>query len=269
MSGRTLLALAAMACLAGCGAKLSERAVSNSEGYLPLDDVYAHSWGGDIAMDELRRSRKLGDQVWVEPQFSPPTARGGERRPVQTLMQVEITVYAPVDCAAQGGEPGVPKRVETIWMLPAQGQDAGPWTYGPPWIGTLLREAGVGVTVHFPPHHRCGAATDSAETFPRRVFLGHDELRISSREPFSARVLQACPVEIRVREQVLRSHHAPLWRLGFGQDIGFTVDRSRRTARVAGRCKAGETWFELGPFTADSALDPSTQPRPQLTSSTQ
>jgi hypothetical protein len=277
---RGLLGLAALAILAGCGAKLGESTVSDRSSRVLMRDIFERRFGGDVAAQELARHRKLPDQAWSAPRLvadgkAALTPEG--RLAPYALLHVELTRYPKISCAGVGpgskpvprepesGPPmeaaeiaalGAPEPAQEIWMLGSANEVAAPWGFGPEWLGNYLRQAGVGRAVHFPATQDCAAMTESMpERLPRHVFIGRDEIAISARTPFTARVLEACPAEVAIREHVIRSRHVPFNRLGFGPAIGFTDERTLATARVVGRCARGEARFELGPFASGGAAE--------------
>lgn len=276
---RSAVVVAAMACVAGCGMKLSESTVSDRLERVLLLDSYGSGNSGDHAAEALARHRNLPDQAW-----SPPRRIGDAEKPPPegkvlvpwTLLHVEISLYPKVSCQGVGprkeaaaararpesGPPitaselsrlGAVVESHRIWMLAGVASGREPFGFGPEWLGNYLREAGAGGAVYFPPYQDCAVMAESMpERLPRSVFIGRDELIISARTPFTARVLEACPANVGVREEVIRSRHIPFKRLGFAPDIGFTDQRTRTTARIVGRCARGEARFELGPITGDS-----------------
>jgi len=243
-----------------------------------LADMYERRFGGDIAAGELAAHRKVVDQTWAPPRMVAPAARGesAARLPAATLMQVEIAFYPDISCDSRAarevppndpvrGAPiapeelarlGVPINVQRIWILPAALDSPGTFLTGPAWIGNFLREAGAGGTVFFPAYQNCAmSGSETAELLPREVFFFGNMLRIGARQPFTARVLDACSADFVVRRETLRSHHIPFWRAGFGPAIGATVERTRTTAAVSAHCPAGDAVFTLGPIVSDSPSD--------------
>lgn len=285
---RSMSCLAALAVLSGCGKQIgSETTVSKRSGRVAVVDIHERRFGGDIAAEALARHRKIVDQSWAPPRMvGVPGAAAAARLPASTLMLVEIAFYPDISCESKAarvvapndperGPPmspeelarlGKPEMVDRIWMLPASLESEGPFAIGPAWLGNFLREAGPGGTVYFPAYQNCAmpGSTTSANV-PRQVFFHGKGLLIRARQPFTARVVAACPADFVVREETLRTHHIPFWRAGFGPEIGTTIERTRRTADVGAHCPGGDARFTLGPFVSDSPYDGFDDPVPKVT----
>ena len=238
---RAISCLAAVAILAGCGKQVgSETTVEKRSGRVAVAGVHEWRYGGDVAAEELARHRKMIDQSWAPPRMVGTVA--GKRLPASTLMQVEITFYPDISCAPGSSRAAIPNDPER----------------GPPM--------GAGGTVFFPAYQNCAMTSPAgSELVPRQVFFHGGALRIGALTPFTARVVDACPADFVVRKEVLRTHHIPFWRAGFGKPIPTTIDRTRTTASVSAHCPGGDAVFTLGPFVSDTPYEGHDDPAPSLT----
>jgi hypothetical protein len=156
---------------------------------------------------------------------------------------------ATIDVAALPPPDKLRDRME-IWVVPAEAADAH-FALGPAWLGNILRVAGPGKTVYFPPRQDCGALTEAmAEGLPRRVFstdaVAAETLTISARSAFAARIVEACPARVEERQEVVTSYHVPAWAWGYA--VGAKEQHTHYRGRVVAACAAGEREFALGPI---------------------
>lgn len=278
----TLAALLLTGLLAACGAPLKQTVDISPWRTLWLVDPFASTEFSPLA---ALRSHVLSqtDRAWEPPRIVaapalPLAAHGTPALPAGTLLRVEITVWDKVSCRdvapaqrrmlptrpndavasaematmdAESLPPAEEMRQRTeIWLVPAELAEAH-FALGPAWLGNLLRIAGPGRTVYFPPRQDCGALTEAlAEGLPKRVFstdaVAAETLTISARSAFAARIVEACPARVEERQELVTSYQVPAWAWGYA--AGAKEQHTQFRGRVVATCATGEREFALGPI---------------------
>lgn len=124
--------------------------------------------------------------------------------------------------------------------------------FGPDWLGLPLRQAGVGRTVVFPPSQDCSSVERAQDDrLPTRVIVygAFDQgsspdkyIRVPADVPFTARVLERCPLSLSQRNELVEVRTGPIYR---------PPSREWRfTATARGECEGGVVKLEFGPLTA-------------------
>jgi hypothetical protein len=164
---------------------------------------------------------------------------------------------------------GPPKTTTEIWIVPTQvarhtalvrgllgSEDANredaSFQLGFAAFANVLRQVGTGKRVFFPAVQDCRAQVEATEEIlPTRVFDSSgnaDKLRIGARNPYTARIVEACPARIEEHEEHLVSHHIPAWT--WSTRVGPRMEKWRYTGRVTGLCAGGEKMFLATPRTS-------------------
>ena len=258
---KRILALAGLSLLLGaCGVPLSEKQ-SRPEGYYISADEQV--LGKDPMATALEQWARVPG-AYRERFGAPRVARADEASPPlgpNTVVHVEITEH-PRSCS-----PADVARTSDIWVLAAKPRATPSFiSTGPEWLGTMLRVAGVGGTVELPEPGRCDAQeTGTFEGVPTRVFaqVGYS-LTLHTGHAITARVIEACPAEPSLETYSVSSYQLPL---NWFRSVPGHLTRERTTMRVRAQCKQGQVTFAYGPVTSASPLDPSHDPKPEVTSS--
>jgi hypothetical protein len=195
--------------------------------------------------------------------FGEPRTHAGTEAflPADTVVHVEVT-QKPSSC-----EPGDAGLTQDIWVLVSAPRGLpGFVSVGPAWFGAFLRMASVGGTLEIPEPAHCERGVQAAfEGIPRRIFAQSGEtLPLRTGRAISARVLEACPAASSLETYSATAYQLPLFVPG--RQVPFQVTRERTTVRISARCAGRQVDFAYGPVSEPSALDPSHDPRPQVTS---
>lgn len=122
--------------------------------------------------------------------------------------------------------------------------------FGPAWLGIPLRQVGAARTVVFPPSQDCtGLKRAQDDRVPIRVVAygpfdqGSEPskyLRVPADTPFTARVVEVCPVRIKQRDELFEVRTGMIYRPASKE--------WRFAASVLGECESGVVELKLGPL---------------------
>ena len=181
-------------------------------GYDPLKDIERDN---NDSYEVIQKTPK----IWLPPLLvtaSNESTQIGQRLPGNILLKVEVLIYPSINCNASDNSPsqrsraylapitpeelstyGQPVSSTNIWMVPTNTHEHEIVRLGPIWLGNALRLAG-GHPVFFVSSQNCQTNIENApDTIPTKVFRHspYDNYSISARSPFTAKILEMCPID--------------------------------------------------------------------------
>ncbi len=247
---RLLPLVLVVACAAVLLHRCGERVLESSEADLQLLDPLAQRWTAEPHEHQrpgdgkvLRAPLLVGDV----PEPGPPLAPmhllkvavellppvDCDHAPDWLMASRAFAAPAPVD-AARLAELGKPQRSAELWVIAATHLRRDPrihpddtpeaaslFQFGPDWFGIPLRQAGPGQTLLFPPSQDCAHLTRAhVDSLPVRATLrgtpipdigSSGFLKIPADVPFVARIIEACPLQLRQKSELLDVLRGPIY----------------------------------------------------------